>query len=396
MIGKSIPVTFASFLALGFNGLTLTFIGTSLPVVQEFIGVGLAEAGLLMAMLQGGFTIFSFIAGILSDTIPKERILAVGCTMIAVGSLLFGATSLYQFNLSISLCMGAGIGCVLSGSNSLLISLYPRRKGFILNIHHIFFGLGSLVGPLVMGYLIVNGNHWRAGFIGQGIFLLLLGLFYGTIYTVNFTSQGRSRISNHLSTLAGDRDFQIILICNSFAMGAQVTIMLLGVTYLIEAKDYSLVAGSTTLAAFSVFIMIGRLICSRLTLIFRHSSIILILLWLQLIALILVMFFQNWVVLVGLALSGLAFSGVYPTSLALSSIFFPRIAGSALGIISTIGGLGTVVLCWLTGLLADLTDMARGFSIVVVAACVALFVFQTNYFRLVKRESDLAKEQPKP
>lgn len=388
MIYNRSLLTIAAFLSLGINGLTFTFLGTSLPVIRQYLDIGIDQAGHLMAMLQVGFTFFALVGGILSDSLRCERILMIGCLVLAVSSLLFCTFPKLGGNLIIALVMGSGLGCILSGSNSLLIQLYPSRKGAILNIHHVFFGLGSLIGPLLMGYLIAGGGgmRWRFGYLGEALLLFILaGVFF---LTRGESPQllSRSLLTKHMAKLVKDRQFRTILLVNSLTMGSQVALLLLGVTFLVETKEFSISLAGIALSLYSVAMIIGRLLCSRLVLRVRHATIIVTLLWMQVGSLFFAWYSTGWVAFCCIALGGLTISGIYPTSLALSGIFFPRVAGSALGLLSTVSGFGSIVICWLTAYVAGLTDMQMGFTVIVLACLSGLVLFQLSYRTLCKRE----------
>lgn len=250
-----------------------------------------------------------------------------------------------------------------------------------------------MLGPLVMGYLISLGNWWRQGFWGQALFLLLLGSYFFCSDTQKPVREIGSGFFGQVQKLIGDNHFRAILLVNGLAMGTQVTILLLGVTFLMEAKLCTLPVAGAILSAFSLFIMLGRLICSHLILRIPHSSIVLTLLWFQVVTLIIAWNFQGRISLIALAVSGLSFSGVYPTSMALAGVLFPRIAGSALGILTTIGGIGSMVLCWLTGFAASLTSMRNGFIILILACFIALVIFQLYHSAIRQRELSLTIEE---
>lgn len=139
-------LTLAAFIALAINGMTFAFVGTSLPTIQFYLNIDIKMAGFMMAILQIGFTLFTLISGILSDLYSREQILAFGCFLLSIGSLFLGFTTSLVFNMCLVRVMGAGLGCILSGTNALLAGLYPNNKRKILNIHHVFFSLGSFVG----------------------------------------------------------------------------------------------------------------------------------------------------------------------------------------------------------------------------------------------------------
>lgn len=379
-------ITAASFAALGLNGLTFTFMGISLPSLQSYLEISLEQAGMLMATLQAGFTFFTLLGGILSDYCYREWILALGCAFLGVGSILLCSVPSLFVTMGAAIIIGAGIGFILSGSNTLLVDLYPRHKGPILNIHHVFFGVGAILGPLLMGMLIAHGSYWQGGFyaLASGaMFLVLIFSFSKEKKTVNKVS---SLSLNRIKKLIGYGKFQVILVVNFLTMGSQVVIMLFGAVFLIQAKQCTLVEASGALSLFSIFMVIGRIICSRVALTFKHSTIIVSLLWLQTITLFLAWQVNGWFALVFVALSGFTFSGTYPMLLALTSALSQRYEGTALGILSTMGGLGSVILCWLTGYVAGLTSMEYGFIVILLGCFSALILFQIHYRSLCLRE----------
>ncbi len=386
MSSKRFLVTTCAFTALALNGLTFTFIGASLPKVQADLMMSIATASIVMAFLQLGFSLFSLIAGILSDCIRSERILMIGCLLLGAGSFFFGLHTSHALNMIVALLMGAGLGCILSGSNTLLINLYPERKGAILNIHHVFFGVGSLLGPVMSSYLIHRELGWRPGFIGTTLFLVFLGGCFLIAGGQVPQRESNSAFKENVVQLFRDYQFVIILIVNTLAVGTQVAILLLGVTFLVEAKGSSLGMAGSALSFFALNMMIGRVICSRLTVITSHSFIVIVLLWLQVLCLVGAGLGTIWLAVVSLALSGMTISGVYPTSLALCGILFPEVKGSALGILTTMGGFGSMVLCWLIGQIAEVAGMSYGFFTLFLACVCALFVFQLNYRSLCTRE----------
>lgn len=280
------------------------------------------------------------------------------------------------------------MGFILSGTNTLLVSLYASHKGTILNIHHVFFGIGAIVGPALMGIFIIRGNHWRFGYVAAGIVLLLLcSIFVFSRNKLPVIGGDRSEGNVTMISLLKDSNFRIILLVNFLTMGSQVVIMLFGVVFLIQSKQCSLGEAGVALSGFSLFIVLGRLLCSKMAISMKNTSIVLTLLWFQTAMLLLVWQGSGWFVLVALAISGITFSGTYPTLLALTSVLFPRREGSSLGVLSTMGGLGSILLCWLTGYVAGLTSIGTGFIVSILACLVALVLFQINYHTLSARES---------
>ncbi len=382
-------LTYSSFAALGLNGVAFMFLGVSLPSIQTRLDITIEQTGLLTASLQTGFTIFTLIGGLFADRVRREWILMLGCLLLGTGSALLCTMQSYTISLLLFSVMGAGIGLILSGSNTLLVSLYPDHKGTILNIHHVFFGLGAVAGPALMGFLIIRGEqYWRAGYVGMSSLLFVLcSIFAFFKNKVSLPTDDGAAVGSGIISILNDGKFMIILLVNFLTVGSQVVVMLFGTTFLIQVKQCSYGEAGAALSAFSLLMVAGRMICSRLAITLRNAKIILGLLWFQVLMLLLIWQGSGWFSITVLALCGITFSGTYPTLLALTSVLYPRRQGAALGVLSTTGGLGSIILCWMTGYVAGLTSFNTGFMVTILACSGALILFQMNYQSLGKREA---------
>lgn len=387
---KKNVLTAAAFAALAFNGMTFAFVGTSLPVLRSFMGINVELAGSLMATFQAGFTVFTLIGGLLSDLIRREKVLLLGCMLLSLSASQVGVWAAFNANFAIFFCMGSGMGLILSGSNALLVGLYPLRKGLILNTHHVFFGIGSLIGPLLMGRLLIY-QRWATGYTGLAIIIGLLGVIFYRVNTGLRISTRKQDFGSHVGQLLAHRHYLVIVVVSAMAVGTQLALTLLTVLFLTEAKAIPIDRASMVLSAFFIFMVVGRLICGRLSTQLGICKIILFLLSFQFLTLLVVWYATGWLVVIFAALSGLACSAIYPSLLALSSLLFKSVEGSALGILSTMAGFGSILICWLNGVLAQQTSVRFGFVVPVTASLVALTVFAFN-FPGVHRQEVLAND----
>jgi fucose permease len=378
-------ITGAAFTALSLMGMSFTFLGTSLPSVRSFLNVNIQRAGTLTAFLQLGFALTTIAGGILSDRMRREKLLMAGCLCLGLATLLFGIWPLYSFNLLVACGMGIGAGLVLSSSNALLVGLYPERKGSILNLHHVFFAVGSLIGPLIMGHLISRQIKWQYGFSGLGLFLFCLGAFLA--FTRTERSGAKNKVSlTQVGNLLRQKDFIVLILVCFLAIGAQFALLFFTVTFLKEAKGFSIGAASIVLSALLIFLGIGRLTCSWLSTRVGNSKIILALLSFFLITLIVAWKGEGWVSGIGLILSGLACSGVFPSLLALTGTLFHEVTGTALGILAMMSGLGGMSVCWVTALISQRTTLTFGFITFIISCFISLILFGLYYLHFLKEE----------
>ena len=161
MIKNRFLIAGFTFISLGLLGLTFSFVGVSLPYLQIFFAIEIGRTGLLSAIVQLGFALMCFFGGVISDLLNKDKLLMAGCIFLGLSSLFFGMNKVFLINSVILAFMGSGCGFIFISSNTLVVELFPEKRGTYLNIHHFFFAIGSLIGPLFMRYVISNNLRWQ-------------------------------------------------------------------------------------------------------------------------------------------------------------------------------------------------------------------------------------------
>jgi fucose permease len=363
VIQNRLMITGAAFFALSLMGTSFGFLGTSLPSIRTFLGVDLEKAGLITSVLQFGFALTNLAGGILSDVIRCDKILMLGCFFLGANALVFGLQPIFSLNLIIMGLMGIGCGFILSSSNTLLVELYPQRKGRILNIHHVFFAVGSLLGPLIMGSLLSRQVEWQIGYEGLGLFLLALFIFFIFTRIPRVEARGKFKL-RAIHHLWWQRDFLFLILVDFLAIGTQFALIFLSVIFLRETKGLSALLASIVLSSFFVFLALGRLLCGWLAIRVSNSKIIL-----ALSALLVMLLIAIW-----------------KGNPSISGTLFSDVAGTAMGFLAMTSGLGGMLICWLTGFIATKTSLDNGFIPVIISSLLAFILFLSNYRTFSKKE----------
>jgi MFS family permease len=97
---------------------------------------------------------------------------------------------------------------------------------------------------------------------------------------------------------------------------------------------------------------------------------------------------QGWVSAVGVMMTGLAVSGIFPSLLALTGEIYHDMAGTAMGIIGMMSGFGGMFFCWLTALISQKTDPGFGFIVPIASSAMALALFLVPYHALLRGEQE--------
>ncbi len=380
---------------MSFLGMSRTFVGTSLPEIRSSLNLNLLQAGTLTALLQLGFTTAVFFGGPLSDLFKKSVMLMLGCLFLGADLILFGFSNWFWLSFVVIVFIGMGGGLIESSSNPLLVQLFPGRESTVMNLHHFFFALGSLAGPLIMGAILARSISWQWGFLAFGIFVLVIFLFI--FFQRTPAAQSRSEFDmKTVGKLMTDKTFLclfLIMLCNS---GVQNGIAFWMVTFLKETRGFSITLASTSLFLFFAAVAIGRLFTSHLITRIHETHYLSFLFSLLFVTLLCSIFAPGKWAIVFYILCGFGHSGVYPSTLAMAGKLYPNMPGSSMGILATGGGLGSFCLLWLMSFVSQLTNLSVGLLTLSAFALLALFVISVqsrNLRRLIPLYPPLPSRQ---
>jgi len=175
--GRNVVLTgFAAFFLLGW---TVLLVPSLIREVQRTFGQsdgGMGFAYLVNAVVYVAGTVS---VGVLAGRLPRRLLLAAGPGLITAGLLLIAAAGDWPVFLLGFLVMGMGAGIIDAGVNALFMDLYTGHAA-MLNRLHLFFALGALTVPLVVGLSVSWGAPWQAVAIASAIAAAPLAVLLGT------------------------------------------------------------------------------------------------------------------------------------------------------------------------------------------------------------------------
>lgn len=140
-------------------GIVLTTLGAVLPSVIARFGIDKAAAGALFLVLTFAILAGSLVFGPVVDRYGYRGIL-LGATVLIVAGLegIAFAPSIGALRIAIAL-IGFGGGIVNGGANALVADISGEEKGANLNLLGVFFGIGAMGVPFVLGMLAGDFTH---------------------------------------------------------------------------------------------------------------------------------------------------------------------------------------------------------------------------------------------
>lgn len=154
--------TIAYYLCFIILGMTTAASGPSLLKLSEHTTSGLDRISLIFVFSALGYLIGSFFGGRAYDRFPGHRLMAFTLLVIAVASVLIPISSTLSVLLFAMFLIGFASGILDVGGNTLLLWTHGEKAGPFMNGLHFFFGVGSLIAPLLLAQVLLRTNdiHW--------------------------------------------------------------------------------------------------------------------------------------------------------------------------------------------------------------------------------------------
>lgn len=141
-------------------------LGVAWPSMRATYGVALGQMGVLLLASTAGFLLTSFSVGRMIALVGIVRLLMVAVVVRGAGLIGIGLAPEWWLLVLAAFCFGIGSGVLDAGMNTYFaMNLSPR----LMNWLHACFGLGAMIGPILMTSLLSSGAGWRAGYVIVGV-----------------------------------------------------------------------------------------------------------------------------------------------------------------------------------------------------------------------------------
>jgi EmrB/QacA subfamily drug resistance transporter len=151
-----------AFLGVLLAALDQTIVATAGPSIQADLKIEASLFGWVSTAYLVSSTVMVPIYGKLSDIFGRKPILLIGIIIFLVGSVLCGISSQTWEIIASRAIQGLGSAALFTSALAIIADMFPpTERGKYSGLFGAVFGLSSVVGPLVGGFLTDNFSwHW--------------------------------------------------------------------------------------------------------------------------------------------------------------------------------------------------------------------------------------------
>ncbi len=346
---KKTPVFIAAFLGMLLFGISLITLGSITPHLKtRFLLDGIA-AGTLFSILPVGILAGSLLFGPVCDRYGYKLLLILACMAMFAGfEGIAYAASLGVLKICVFV-FGVGGGIINGATNAVVSDISEENKGANLSLLGVFFGIGALGMPLILGLLSHKFQPFEIVAV-VGWFTLVVALLY---FFIQFPP---AKLKKNAPAVKWSNLFSPLLLLISFFLFCQSSLEAIinnwTTTYLISKGAMT---ESNALYALSLHI-VGMIVMRLLTGSVFRSVAQIKMMWACLVLLPLgVLLMQvgtsNTLITTGLILSGAGLAGGFPIMLGFVGERFASLSGTAFSFVFVVALIGNMLVNYLMGVI---------------------------------------------
>jgi fucose permease len=156
--------------------MTTDSVGIIIPEVIRTFRLSLTAAGSFQYATMGGIAAAALLLGPLADRVGSRRTIIAGLTLFAAACFFITAGNAFLFFAAMLGLSGIAIGVFKTGALALIgdLSSSTTEHTSIMNMLEGFFGIGAMVGPLVLARLLGAGLPWTRLYLLAGALCTIL------------------------------------------------------------------------------------------------------------------------------------------------------------------------------------------------------------------------------
>ena len=421
-IAPALPVT-----ALGLTG--YLFIGTAavlIPSVMPFItdeymatGLTLTAIGFIFPARAVGGILGNLLAGIASDRLGYSKLVWIAALALAASMVLVAGAGLWLLFLAGFALISIVQSSLTTGINAMVADANRDSRARALNVLHGVYAVGATISPLVFAVVLERGVPWRWTMAATGLIWLVYGAcalllvrrvspstaspagpaapaagesVHAQDSEQKKTPQSGARTSILSSVWAELQDvlsanwgmlrnagflslFLIAFIYNGVAFSLLGWVAL----FMQESAGFSTFSSISMISVFYIALTAGRFICAAYAERLGYAATLLILAAGLALTYPLVIFSTTAAPLViGIFLTGLTLSGLFPTALAYGTRLYPQHSGAVTGVLNVAMTIGTMLPPLWTAVFSDLwsfqTALGINYSMALLLLAVCLYL----------------------
>jgi fucose permease len=379
--GTITRLAYSCMLMVGING---GWIGPFLPEISHTVHLPIEHVGLIVSASATGSLISVLIAGEINQQLSAQKILVGAMAFFTAGLAGLAASPGLTGLLCAGFLLGLANGGIDIGANALIVELNRERLASALNYLHVLFGVGALLGPLIVSAAFATRLPYWWVFGGGALACAAIAFRLGVTPALEVRTEP-STGDGFIAMLSRPLIWVISGVMFLY-VGAEIGIGAWLFLYLRMAGALGPMLASSGVSLYWLGLVCGRAFSGRLGHRIALPQFTMLASALSAAALVLLIAAPTTGALAASAifLIGFGYGPVFPNMIAVGAARFPAEVGRMTSIVVAGGALGAIVAPWIMGqAIAHVSarasmEIALAFTIAMAALSLSLSAFDQS------------------
>lgn len=313
MVHLLLIIIYFAFIGLG---LPDSLFGTAWPSMYPAFVVPVSYAGITSMIIAIGTVVSSLNGDRLTKRFGAGKVTAFSVSLTAFAIWGFSFSRSFPMICLFAIPYGLGAGSVDAALNNYVALHYESKH---MSWLHCFWGIGTIIGPYVIGYGLTQGHTWTWGyrFVGVLLIIMVIVLFCSqSLWHKKDSSnnpsfdKSKSLTIREIISINGAKEVMLTFFCYCTLEG---TTMLWASSYMVLRCDIPEANAAKLASLFYIGLTLGRALSGFLTMKFSDHQMIRVGQGIILTGLIIMILpFGIITTIIGLVLTGLGCAPIYP------------------------------------------------------------------------------------
>lgn len=163
MYSLLLALIYLAFISLG---LPDSLLGSGWPVMHAELGVPVSYMGVVTMVISGGTIASSLLSDKLTRKLGTGGVTAASVLLTVLGLFGFSVSTKFWMLLAFAVPYGLGAGAIDAALNNYVALHYKARH---MSWLHCFWGVGTIIGPMILSAVLRVGGSWRMGYRAVGL-----------------------------------------------------------------------------------------------------------------------------------------------------------------------------------------------------------------------------------
>ena len=346
-------ITRLAYSCLLMVGINSGWIGPFIPQISHTAHLPIERAGLIVSASAAGYLISVLIAGEINQQLSAQKILVGAMVLFTAGLTGLAMAPGLAGLLCAGFLNGVANGGIDIGANALIVELNRERLASALNYLHVLFGIGALLGPLIVSAAFATRLPYWWVFGGGAMACAAIGFGMGVTPAIEVRTSPAfgDKDSNGFITMLSRPLIWAISGVMFLYVGAEIGIGAWLFLYLRMAGALGPMLASSGVSLYWTGLVCGRAFGGRLGHRIALPQFTMLASSLSAAALLILIVAPTSGVLAASAifLIGVGYGPVFPNMIAVGAAQFPAEVGRMTSIVVAGGALGSIIAPWVMG-----------------------------------------------